>query len=89
MTRRCTVSSAVSPVGPDLVGTSVAEGERASPQSAHRSASPRREGLCVPRIASPSSVVLSHPPWGRVLSGARLRVTRWSGACQLRVCVRS
>ena len=32
ITRRCTVSSAVSPVGPDLVGTSVAVGERVSPQ---------------------------------------------------------
>ena len=29
---RSTVSSAVSPVGPDLVGTSVAVGERVSPQ---------------------------------------------------------
>ena len=29
MTRRGTVSSAVSPVGPDLVGSSVAERERA------------------------------------------------------------
>ena len=34
MTRRCTVSSAVSPVGPDLVGSSVAERERVSPQRA-------------------------------------------------------
>ena len=34
ITRRCTVSSAVSPVGPDLVGSSVAERERVSPQRA-------------------------------------------------------
>ena len=46
MTRRCTVSSAVSPVGPDLVGSSVAERERVSPQRA------RFEGAVrVPRIA--------------------------------------
>ena len=48
MTRRCTVSSAVSPVGPDLVGSSVAERERVSPQRA------RFEGaVCVAhRLAS-------------------------------------
>ena len=47
MSRRCTVSSAVSPVGPDLVGSSVAERERVSPQRA------RFEGAVrVPRIAS-------------------------------------
>ena len=47
ITRRCTVSSAVSPVGPDLVGSSVAERERVSPQRA------RFEGAVrVPRIAS-------------------------------------
>ena len=34
ITRRGTVSSAVSPVGPDLVGSSVAERERVSPQRA-------------------------------------------------------
>ena len=46
ITRRCTVSSAVSPVGPDLVGSSVAERERVSPQRA------RFEGAVrVPRIA--------------------------------------
>ena len=44
---RLTVSSAVSPVGPDLVGSSVAERERVSPQRA------RFEGAVrVPRIAS-------------------------------------
>ena len=41
------------------------------------------------RIAA--SCLLSHPthdpPGGRVLSGARLSVTRWSGACQLCMCV--
>ena len=55
MTRRCTVSSAVSPVGPDLVGSSVAERERVSPQRA------RFEGAVrVPRIAL-SVFALSHP----------------------------
>ena len=55
ITRRCTVSSAVSPVGPDLVGSSVAERERVSPQRA------RFEGAVrVPRIAS-SVFSLSHP----------------------------
>ena len=55
MTRRCTVSSAVSPVGPDLVVSSVAERERVSPQRA------RFEGAVrVPRIAS-SVFALSHP----------------------------
>ena len=47
ITRRCTVSSAVSPVGHNLVGSSVAERERVSPQRA------RFEGAVrVPRIAS-------------------------------------
>ena len=65
MTRRCTVSSAVSPVGPDLVGSSVAERERVSPQRA------RFEGAVrVPRIAL-SVFALSHPthPGGRRRTG--------------------
>ena len=82
MSRRCTVSSAVSPVGPDLVGSSVAERERVSPQRA------RFEGAVrVPRIASSVFRCPIPPTRGRVLSGARLSVTRWSGACQLCVCV--
>ena len=82
MTRRCTVSSAVSPVGLDLVGSSVAERERVSPQRA------RFEGaVCVAHRLAIVFVVPSHPPGGRVLSGARLSVTRWSGACQLPACV--
>ena len=55
MTRRCTVSSAVSPVGPDLVGTSVAVGERVSPQR-----SPFEGAARASRIAS-SCLSLSHP----------------------------
>ena len=52
---RFMVSSAVSPVGPDLVGSSVAERERVSPQRA------RFEGAVrVPRIAL-SVFALSHP----------------------------
>ena len=44
-----------------------------------------------PTAAHPSALRTrprrSHPPGGCVLSGARLSVTRWCGACQLRVCV--
>ena len=69
-------------VGHDLVGTSVAVGERVSPQR-----SPFEGAVRASRIASSVFVVPSHPPGGRVLSGARLSVTRWSGACQLRMCV--
>ena len=85
MTRRCTVSSAVSPVGPDLVGSSVAERERVSPQRA------RFEGTVrVPRIAL-SVFALSHPthPGACPLSGGL--VPRSLGgaehASRLLVCV--
>ena len=84
MTRRCTVSSAVSPVGPDLVGSSVAERERVSPQRA------RFEGAVrVPRIAL-SVFALSHPthPGGVSFRGL---VSRSLGgaehASRLLVCV--
>ena len=84
MTRRCTVPSAVSPVGPDLVGSSVAERERVSPQRA------RFEGAV--RVAHRLAIVFRcpiPPTRGRVLSGARLSVTRWAwgGACQPPACV--
>ena len=48
---RLTVSFAVSPVGSDLVGNSVAERERVSPQRA------RFEGPSASRIASPLSLL--------------------------------
>ena len=87
MTRRCTVSSAVSPVGPDLVGSSVAERERVSPQRA------RFEGAVrVPRIAS-SVFALSHPthlgacPFGRLVSRSLGGVGHARHASRLPVCV--
>ena len=85
MTRRCTVSSAVSPVGLDLVGSSVAERERVSPQRA------RFEGAVrVPRIAS-SVFALSHrhrhPPGGVSFRGLVSRSLGGAGhASRLLVC---
>ena len=83
MTRRCTVSSAVSPVGPDLVGSSVAERERVSPQRA------RFEGAVrVPRIAS-SVFALSHPthPGACPFGGSSLGHSVEWGMPAVRMCV--
>ena len=66
---RFTVSSDVSPVGPDLVGTSVAVGERVSPQR-----SPFEGAVRASRIASSVFVVA----WGH---GYGSRHRRYGGTC--------
>ena len=73
MTRRCTVSSAVSPVGPDLVGTSVAVGERVSPQR-----SPFEGAVRASRIAS-SVFVVAWGAWLRLPPPPIRRYVRRSG----------